>query len=149
MQTDAKRSLQAVAVSSGTGAVLNPIYNSKFQGLTIYHEIPSNWVIGEVFQVRGRLNSPAMSDQTLVIFAFISTNSASKKDFRAVLSAGQSEFTISVNTKSMQAGSYYLALYSGLSGSYSTSNVYTLQYPGSEFVYNSAPGSPDGCSMNF
>lgn len=46
VQTDIKRSLQAVAVSSGTGAVLNPIYNSKLQGLTIYHEIPSNLVIG-------------------------------------------------------------------------------------------------------
>jgi hypothetical protein len=44
--SNTKRSLQAVAVSTGTGVVLNPIDNTRFQGLTIYHQIPSNWLIG-------------------------------------------------------------------------------------------------------
>ena len=102
-----------------------------------------------MFQARGRLNTPATGTGTYVIFAFISSTSSNKYTFRTTVPAGSSEFTLTVNTKGMQAGDYYLAFYPGLSGSYSMSTVYSVRNPGSEYAYSTPPSAPSGCSLNF
>lgn len=82
-------------------------------------------------------------------FSFINTLSSTQKyPFTLLVSAGQTEWTLSIDTRAIAVGDYYLAFYSGLSGSYSTSTVYKLRSPGIENNIVGAPTTPAGCSLD-
>lgn len=64
-------------------------------------------------------------------FSFINSgNSNSKFWFSTIVPSGLTDFTLKVDTRSIPYGDYYLALYSGLSGSYYSNPVYQFRYAG-------------------
>lgn len=90
-----------------------------------------NWTVGEIFQVKGKLTTIAGTSGTYVSFTFINTLSSSQKYyFSTLVPQGKTEWILNVDTRNIKVGDYYLAFYSGLSGSYSTSTVYKLRSPG-------------------
>lgn len=81
--------------------------------------------------MRGKLTTAAGINGTYVSFTFLNTLSSTQKYyFSTLVPQGQVEWTLNVDTRSIPGGDYYLALYSGLSGPYSTTPVYKLRSAG-------------------
>ncbi len=98
--------------------------------------------------MKGKLTSAAAVGGTYVSFSFINTaNSALKFNFKVLVAQGSVEFVLNIDTRKTAIGDYYLAFYSGLSGAYSTSYVYTVRSQGTEPSAVAAPATPTGCSL--
>jgi hypothetical protein len=120
---------------------------SRF-GLIVYHEFPSTFIKGEIFQIRGRITSAAANNGTYVSFNLINiANPKLKFSYLITVAAGTSEWKINLDTRSVIVSDYNIAFYTGLTGSYNPANIYRVRSPGTENNRIAPPSIPSGCSL--
>lgn len=66
----AKRLLQTVAVTTGTGMINSQTSITQYTNLVLYQAIPTDFVIGEIYHLKGKLAS-ASSTPTQVYCNFV------------------------------------------------------------------------------
>lgn len=145
--------LLQTAINTGTGQTLTVGSVTKFANLILNHEIPTNFLIGEIFQIRGKLNFTAASPASYAILGFYNSVTKVVSWFKATIPAGQTAFVLNVDTKSVPAGSYYLGFIGSNSSTASVSFVSTPLY---QFAATStqtlsavAPVAPTGGNLSF
>jgi hypothetical protein len=126
------------------------IENMKFSGVVLYHNLPSSFIVGEIFQIRGKITIPTFSNSTHVTFCFINKYSILLKYvFSVTVTAEKLEFFINVDTRFIPAGEYYIGLYPGSKLWYNPKATYTLKSVLTETNEVSPPSTPLGCSLEF
>lgn len=127
----ARRTLQTVPVTTGTGQTMQSMTISKYSGLVVYHDFPQTWVIGEIFQIRGKLSTVAGANGTIVCFSFRDrTTMAALIDVRTLVRAGSFEFSLDIDTRSVPVGEFNIAFHATLSGSFYPSEIHKVNFPG-------------------
>lgn len=141
------------AINTGTGQTLTIGSVTKYANIILNHEIPTNFLIGEIFQIRGKLNFTAASPASYAILGFYNSVTKVVSWFQASIPAGQTAFVLNVDTKSVPAGSYYLGFIgsnsSTASVSFMSTPLYQFAATSTQTVTVAAPVAPTGGNLTF